>query len=56
LIDFLKDAYNELTHVSWLTKKEMLASTYVVILVVVAMACFIASVDFILLWLFARIF
>ena len=54
LIDFFKDSYNELTHVSWLTKKEMIASTYVVIIVVLLTSCFIASVDFVLLWVFAR--
>ena len=34
LIEFLEDAYNELRHVSWLTRKEMMASTAVVVIVV----------------------
>jgi preprotein translocase SecE subunit len=34
-IEFLKDAYNELQHVSWLTRKEMMASTAVVVIVVI---------------------
>jgi len=34
LIEFFKDSYNELKHVSWLTRKEMMASTAVVVVVV----------------------
>ena len=48
LIRFFKDAYNELKHVTWLSKKEVIASTYVVIIVVIAMAIFVSAVDFIL--------
>lgn len=45
LIDFFKDAYNELKHVSWLTRKEMIASTTVVVLVVCVMTFYIFIVD-----------
>ena len=34
LVEFFKDSYNELKHVSWLTRKEMMASTAVVVIVV----------------------
>ena len=48
LVDFFKDSYNELKQVHWLTKKEMAASTSVVIIVVLAMSIFVMIIDFII--------
>jgi len=55
LIDFFKDAYNELKHVSWLTRNEMIASTVVVVIVVGVMSVYIVVVDRILQILLIRV-
>ena len=47
-IQFFKDAYFELTKVTWLTKKEVVATTFVVIVFVIIMAIFVGLVDMIL--------
>jgi preprotein translocase subunit SecE len=47
-IEFLKDAYNELKKVSWLSRKEVVASTVVIIIFVSVMALFVSFVDLIL--------
>ena len=47
-IEFLKDAYNELLKVSWLSRKEVVASTVVIIIFVSIMALFVSFVDLIL--------
>ncbi len=47
-IEFLKDAYNELKKVSWLSRKEVVASTVVIIIFVSIMALFVSFVDLIL--------
>ena len=47
-IEFLKDAYNELLKVSWLSRKEVVASTLVIIIFVSIMALFVSFVDLIL--------
>ena len=45
---FLRDAYNELRKVSWLSRKEVLSSTIVIIIFILIIAVFIGFVDFIL--------
>lgn len=47
-IQFFKDAYFELTKVTWLSRKEVVATTIVVIVFVIIMAAFVALVDMIL--------
>jgi preprotein translocase subunit SecE len=47
-LEFLKDAYNELKKVSWLSKKEVIASTVVIVIFVSIMALFVSCVDLIL--------
>jgi preprotein translocase subunit SecE len=47
-IAFLKEAYSELRKVSWLSKKEVVASTAVVIIFVLAVAVFVGLTDFVL--------
>lgn len=48
LIRFFEEAYLELKKVTWLGKKEMIASTWVIIILVIVMAMFISAVDFVL--------
>lgn len=47
-IIFLKEVYSELKKVSWLSKKEVIASTIVVIIFILAAAIFIGIVDLVL--------
>ncbi|MFN3966556.1 MAG: preprotein translocase subunit SecE [Endomicrobiia bacterium] len=47
-IQFIKEAYSELKKVSWLSKKEVVASTVVVIIFVLLLSIFVGFVDFIL--------
>ena len=47
-IQFFKDAYFELTKVTWLGKKEVVATTVVVVVFVIIMALFVGFVDMIL--------
>ncbi len=47
-IQFFKDAYFELTKVTWLGKKEVVATTIVVVVFVIILALFVSFVDLIL--------
>jgi len=47
-IIFLKEAWAELKQVSWLTVPQMVASTWLVLILVLLMAIFVGSVDFVL--------
>ena len=48
IIQFLKEAYQELKKVTWLSRTQMLASTWLVILLVIVFAIYIGAVDFII--------
>ncbi|MFH0948727.1 MAG: preprotein translocase subunit SecE [Elusimicrobiota bacterium] len=45
---FVKEAIEELKKVSWLGRKEVVASTVVIAILIVIVAIFIGAVDFIL--------
>jgi len=47
-IQFLKGVYYELRKVNWLSRKEMVASTLVVIVLVIVVAFFVGMIDFFL--------
>lgn len=47
-IQFMKESYTELKKVSWLSKKEMIASTIVTIVIVLIVAIYVGLVDFFL--------
>lgn len=47
-IRFFKDAYIELGKVTWLSRKEVIASTIVVIILVIIVAIYVGTLDFIL--------
>ena len=51
---FVREAYHELKLVSWLSSRQMMASTVVVILFTLIMAAYVSVVDRILLF-FAQI-
>lgn len=47
-LQFFKEAYYELTKVTWLGKKEVFATTVVVVIFVIIMAAFVGLTDLIL--------
>jgi preprotein translocase subunit SecE len=47
-VQFIKEAIAELRKVSWLSRKEAIASTIVIIILVILVAIFVAFTDFIL--------
>ena len=47
-VQFFKDAFFGLTKVTWLSKKEVVATTVVVIVFVIIMALFVGAVDVVL--------
>ena len=48
LIAFLKDSWAELKQVAWLTVPQMVASTWLVVVLVIIMAIYLAGVDFVI--------
>lgn len=48
VIQFLKEVYYELRKVTWLSRKEMFASTLVVVALVIVVAFFVGFLDFLL--------
>jgi len=48
VINFVKESYIELKKVTWLNKKEVIASTLVVVILIVIMSIYIGIIDFIL--------
>ena len=47
-VQFFREAYYELTKVTWLGKKEVVATTAVVVVFVIIMSIFVSFVDIIL--------
>ncbi len=47
-IQFFKEAYVELTKVTWLGKKEVVATTIVVVVFIIILSIFVSFVDVIL--------
>ncbi|MBI5573879.1 MAG: preprotein translocase subunit SecE [Elusimicrobia bacterium] len=47
-VQFVKEAIEELKKVSWLGRKEVVASTVVIAILIIIVAIFIGAVDFIL--------
>lgn len=47
-VQFLREAYAELTKVTWLSRKEAVASTIVVVMLVIVLAIFVGFTDFVL--------
>ena len=48
IIVFINEAWIELKQVAWLTVPQMVASTWVVIILVIIMAIYVSGVDFLL--------
>lgn len=54
-IQFFKEAYYELTKVTWLGKKEVFGTTVVVVIFVIIMSLFVSGVDIVLGAIIGRI-
>jgi preprotein translocase subunit SecE len=52
---FLKDAWEELKKVSWLSRPQMIASTWLVVLLVIVFAIYVGVIDLIITRVFAFI-
>jgi preprotein translocase SecE subunit len=48
LIQFFREAAEELKKVSWLTRPQMMASTWLVILLVIVFSVFVGALDFVI--------
>jgi len=46
IVQFAKEAYNELTKATWLARKDVIASTWAVSIIVLLVAAYISLVDF----------
>ena len=46
VILFVKECYEELAKVTWLTKKEVVASTIIVFVIVFLFSAYVSSIDF----------
>lgn len=55
LVDYIKDTRGELKHVSWPTRGQAIAFTFIVILISVATAVFLGAFDFVFAKLLALI-
>ena len=49
-VQFLRECKMELKKVKWPTRKELLASTAVVIVLVLIVSLFLGAIDFVLIW------
>jgi len=54
-IRFFKDSWQELKQVNWLTRKQMIASTWLVILLVIVFSIYVGTVDFVISILFKKL-
>lgn len=54
-IQFLKDAWEELKKVSWLSRPQMIASTWLVVLLVIVFAIYVGLMDLIITRVFSFI-
>ena len=48
VISFFKESWAELKQVAWLTVPQMVASTWMVIILVIIMAMFVGAVDYVI--------
>ncbi len=48
IIKFVKESYVELKKVTWLSRKEVVASSIVVVILIIIMSIYIGIIDFIL--------
>lgn len=47
-INFFRESWTELKQVAWMTVPQMIASTWMVIILVIIMAIYVGSIDFVL--------
>ena len=49
IVDFFKEAVAELKKVTWLSRKEVMGSTIVIIILICILSVFVSFIDFILI-------
>ena len=54
-INFLKEVRAELKRVNWLTRKETIKYTFIVISVIFVLAVFLGSLDFFFAWILGKL-
>ena len=54
-IRFFRDSWQELKQSNWLTRKQMIASTWLVILLVIVFSIYVGTVDFVISILFKKL-
>lgn len=52
ILVFFRESWAELKQVAWLSVPQMIASTWMVIILVIIMAIYVGAIDFVLAWLF----
>jgi len=52
ILVFFRESWAELKQVAWLTVPQMIASTWMVIILVIIMAIYVGVIDYILAWIF----
>lgn len=48
IVLFIKESWAELKQVSWLTVPQVIASTWIVVILVIVMAAYLGAVDFVI--------
>ena len=48
LIEFVREAYFELRKVNWLSRKELIASTVVIVIFIILASFYVGLIDFVL--------
>jgi len=54
-LSFAKDSWQELKQVNWLTRKQMMASTWLVILLVIVFAIYVGTADYLISIIFGHL-
>ena len=52
---FFKDSWQELKQVTWLTRPQMIASTWLVVFLVIVFSIYVGVMDAIIAFLFAKV-
>ena len=55
MIQFVKDSWQELKQVTWLSRGQMIASTWLVIFLVIVFSIYVGIVDFIIALMFGKL-
>ena len=54
-VRYARDSWQELKQCNWLTRKQMIASTWLVILLVMVFAAYVGAVDYVISIIFSHL-